>query len=518
MGNDFITLQYLLHLKFASQLRRKLFYLTFERRCLQGESPLPPWCLPVCHLASPLLTQRLLCNVAIVFLHLTPRHQTLSFLCLPLYSTAIMEPNVSSSPDGSPLLAEIRQRGRVLALLRPSPVLALPPSQPSPDVIGSSAAVSPPPPSVLPSSPSSSSSPPVAALAVVSLDSILSELMCPVCYEPCVPALTTPCGHTLCERCLVSWCRVSKSCPTCRKALNGGSGGGAGVVKNRVVDALCALFGFQPLPAVGEWFQSAIGGRGGGISGGGGRGGGGGGSGGGNNAPPAARHLLLRSIVAGRRYDDEVQQVVDVLIQAPSEAMLARPSMLQQVRDRRDDHDDFDDDNNDGDALQAPGFAVLDRSSMLQEVRDRARQIARINGGYRFGAAAEFDAEFDDAAPPPPERRRAAFEFGGAPRPPPPPPPLPPRPRAVLSLPDAIRAAVERRRHQQGDVGRRQVVGAGAGARPPPDAVLRERGRSSDSSSAAQQQQLYPPFFAGALERPRDGQVGDADSRRSWSR
>jgi len=45
------------------------------------------------------------------------------------------------------------------------------------------------------------------------------ELECAICRETFLKPYTLQCSHTFCKRCISSWMKVRKSCPTCRKLL-----------------------------------------------------------------------------------------------------------------------------------------------------------------------------------------------------------------------------------------------------------------------------------------------------------
>jgi len=45
------------------------------------------------------------------------------------------------------------------------------------------------------------------------------ELECAICRETFLKPYTLQCSHTFCKRCINSWMKVRKSCPTCRKLL-----------------------------------------------------------------------------------------------------------------------------------------------------------------------------------------------------------------------------------------------------------------------------------------------------------
>lgn len=45
------------------------------------------------------------------------------------------------------------------------------------------------------------------------------ELECAICRETFLKPYTLQCSHTFCKRCIMSWTKLRKSCPTCRKLL-----------------------------------------------------------------------------------------------------------------------------------------------------------------------------------------------------------------------------------------------------------------------------------------------------------
>lgn len=51
--------------------------------------------------------------------------------------------------------------------------------------------------------------------------SIQKEFTCAICHELFVRAHTLSCSHSYCERCIVSWLKKSRDCPTCRKPIEG---------------------------------------------------------------------------------------------------------------------------------------------------------------------------------------------------------------------------------------------------------------------------------------------------------
>lgn len=53
------------------------------------------------------------------------------------------------------------------------------------------------------------------------LFSIQKEFTCAICHELFVRANTLSCSHSYCERCIISWMKKNKDCPTCRKPIEG---------------------------------------------------------------------------------------------------------------------------------------------------------------------------------------------------------------------------------------------------------------------------------------------------------
>jgi len=54
---------------------------------------------------------------------------------------------------------------------------------------------------------------------VLSPSEFSDELECAICRETFLKPYTLQCSHTFCKRCIGSWMKVRKSCPTCRKLL-----------------------------------------------------------------------------------------------------------------------------------------------------------------------------------------------------------------------------------------------------------------------------------------------------------
>ncbi|CAF0872445.1 unnamed protein product [Rotaria sordida] len=51
--------------------------------------------------------------------------------------------------------------------------------------------------------------------------SIDNYLKCPICTDPFLDPVSTPCKHTFCRRCIVTWLELHKtSCPSCREILS----------------------------------------------------------------------------------------------------------------------------------------------------------------------------------------------------------------------------------------------------------------------------------------------------------
>ena len=46
------------------------------------------------------------------------------------------------------------------------------------------------------------------------------DLTCQICLQPFVEPVDTPCGHTFCKACLMSYLKVNPMCPLDRKPLN----------------------------------------------------------------------------------------------------------------------------------------------------------------------------------------------------------------------------------------------------------------------------------------------------------
>jgi hypothetical protein len=69
------------------------------------------------------------------------------------------------------------------------------------------------------SSCSASPSLPTISSNVLSPSEFSDELECAICRETFLKPYTLQCSHTFCKKCIGSWMRVRKSCPTCRKLL-----------------------------------------------------------------------------------------------------------------------------------------------------------------------------------------------------------------------------------------------------------------------------------------------------------
>ncbi|CAF2855734.1 unnamed protein product [Rotaria sp. Silwood2] len=51
--------------------------------------------------------------------------------------------------------------------------------------------------------------------------SIDNYLKCPICTDPFLDPVSTPCEHTFCRQCILTWLELSKtSCPSCRETLS----------------------------------------------------------------------------------------------------------------------------------------------------------------------------------------------------------------------------------------------------------------------------------------------------------
>jgi len=79
----------------------------------------------------------------------------------------------------------------------------------------------------------------------INLAALMSELRCPVCFEPCIEPMVGLCGHTACRSCLWEWLRSNKTCLMCRKPMTKSSVG-----KNLVVESILTLLGFSRPPRV----------------------------------------------------------------------------------------------------------------------------------------------------------------------------------------------------------------------------------------------------------------------------
>jgi hypothetical protein len=64
-----------------------------------------------------------------------------------------------------------------------------------------------------------SSSLPAISSNVLTPSEFSDELECAICRETFLKPYTLQCSHTFCKRCITSWMKVRKSCPTCRKLL-----------------------------------------------------------------------------------------------------------------------------------------------------------------------------------------------------------------------------------------------------------------------------------------------------------
>ena len=51
-------------------------------------------------------------------------------------------------------------------------------------------------------------------------DEVDDDMTCQICLQPFVEPLDTPCGHTFCRACLLSYLKVNPMCPLDRKPLN----------------------------------------------------------------------------------------------------------------------------------------------------------------------------------------------------------------------------------------------------------------------------------------------------------
>ena len=51
-------------------------------------------------------------------------------------------------------------------------------------------------------------------------DEVDEDMTCQICLQPFVEPLDTPCGHTFCRACLLSYLKVNPMCPLDRKPLN----------------------------------------------------------------------------------------------------------------------------------------------------------------------------------------------------------------------------------------------------------------------------------------------------------
>ncbi|KAL0480993.1 hypothetical protein AKO1_013646 [Acrasis kona] len=54
---------------------------------------------------------------------------------------------------------------------------------------------------------------------VLSTSEVIDELECIICRETFLKPYTLQCSHTFCKKCINTWMKVRKSCPTCRKLL-----------------------------------------------------------------------------------------------------------------------------------------------------------------------------------------------------------------------------------------------------------------------------------------------------------
>ncbi|EGW31323.1 uncharacterized protein SPAPADRAFT_61890 [Spathaspora passalidarum NRRL Y-27907] len=45
------------------------------------------------------------------------------------------------------------------------------------------------------------------------------DLECPICTEIMIVPVTTKCRHSFCYRCMYRWCKLHRSCPTCRYSI-----------------------------------------------------------------------------------------------------------------------------------------------------------------------------------------------------------------------------------------------------------------------------------------------------------
>ncbi|XP_042880761.1 E3 ubiquitin-protein ligase LNX-like [Penaeus japonicus] len=51
-------------------------------------------------------------------------------------------------------------------------------------------------------------------------DDVDEDVTCHICLQPLVTPLDTPCGHTFCRPCLLSFLKVQQNCPVDRKPLS----------------------------------------------------------------------------------------------------------------------------------------------------------------------------------------------------------------------------------------------------------------------------------------------------------
>ena len=48
------------------------------------------------------------------------------------------------------------------------------------------------------------------------VEAVQKELLCGICYEMCVDAISLNCTHIFCEECINTWKRLKQECPACR--------------------------------------------------------------------------------------------------------------------------------------------------------------------------------------------------------------------------------------------------------------------------------------------------------------